>query len=195
MTDKQRIKAGGWRMKYRYEDLIEIFNATFLKSENTVLVRGDDEPIYLPADAENPQHRIIFAHGFFQSGLHEISHWCIAGKERRKLVDFGYWYCPDGRDEQTQSKFENHEVRPQALEWLLSYACGRKFEVSCDNLAGDFEPDRLQFQQRVQREVVKMLEEGIPARGERLMHALQQFYHTKNATAADFPYPETLLDL
>ena len=59
-------------MSHHYEDLIEIFNNTFLESENTILVKGDDEPIYLPADANSPHHRIIFAHGFFQSALHEI---------------------------------------------------------------------------------------------------------------------------
>lgn len=182
-------------MTHQYEDLIQIFNHTFLESENTILVKGDDEPIYLPADAQNPHHRIIFAHGFYQSGLHEISHWCIAGKERRKCIDFGYWYCPDGRDEATQSQFEDHEVRPQALEWLLSQSCGRKFGVSCDNLAGDFEPDRLKFQQRVQQEVMTMLAEGIPQRGAQLMAALQQFYKLREVTADDFPYPETIWDL
>ena len=39
-------------MNHRYEDLIEIFNNTFLESENTILVKGDDEPIYLPADEQ-----------------------------------------------------------------------------------------------------------------------------------------------
>ncbi len=39
---------------------------------------------------------------FFASALHEISHWCVAGKARREQVDFGYWYCPDGRDAMTQ---------------------------------------------------------------------------------------------
>lgn len=182
-------------MTYHYEDLIKIFNETFLECENTILVKGDDEPIYLPQDETSPHNRIVFAHGFFQSGLHEISHWCIAGKKRRELVDFGYWYCPDGRDEATQGKFEDHEVRPQALEWLLSHACGRKFGVSCDNLAGDFEPDRLKFQQRVQQEVIKMLYEGIPPRGEQLMRALAKFYGTQFPTEQDFPYPETLWDI
>ncbi|PPS58814.1 hypothetical protein CRX72_23640 [Pantoea sp. BRM17] len=65
------------------------------------LIKGDDEPIYLPADAESPWHRVVFAHGFYASALHEISHWCIAGDARRQQVDFGYWYCPDGRDAQT----------------------------------------------------------------------------------------------
>lgn len=182
-------------MSHRYEDLITIFNDTFLRSENTILVKGDDEPIYLPADNDNPHHRIVFAHGFFQSGLHEIAHWCIAGKARRQLIDFGYWYCPDGRDEKTQAEFEDHEVRPQALEWLFSQAIGRKFGVSCDNLAGNFEPDRLKFQQRVQQEVIKMLEEGIPPRGKKLIAAFHHFYKTPALEVSQFPFPETILDL
>ncbi|MBD3707365.1 elongation factor P hydroxylase [Enterobacter hormaechei] len=87
---------------HNYEQLIEIFDSCFADDFNTRLIKGDDEPIYLPADDEVPYNRIIFAHGFYASGLHEISHWCIAGKARRELVDFGYWYCPDGRDAATR---------------------------------------------------------------------------------------------
>lgn len=65
---------------HKYEQLIEIFDGCFAEDFNTRLIKGDDEPIYLPADAEVPYHRIVFAHGFYASGLHEISHWCIAGK-------------------------------------------------------------------------------------------------------------------
>ena len=84
---------------------------------------GEDEPIYLPADQQCAHHRIIFAHGFFASALHEISHWCIAGPERRLLVDFGYWYEPDGRDVLKQAEFERLEIKPQAVEWALATSC------------------------------------------------------------------------
>ncbi len=53
-------------------NLIELFNGLFRDSLNTVLVKGTDEPVYLPADSEHPNHRIIFAHGFYASALHEI---------------------------------------------------------------------------------------------------------------------------
>ena len=72
-------------------------------------------PIYLPADAAHPRHRIIFARGFYASALHEpeIAHWCIAGEQRRLLelitTDYGYWYEPDGRDAITQAAFEIDE--------------------------------------------------------------------------------------
>lgn len=91
---------------HNYEQLIEIFDSCFADDFNTRLIKGDDEPIYLPADDEVPYNRIIFAHGFYASGLHEISHWCIAGKARRELVDFGYWYCPDGRDAATRGSLK-----------------------------------------------------------------------------------------
>ena len=101
---------------------------------NTELVAGDDEPIYLPADAEHRHHRIVFAHGFYASALHEIAHWLVAGAKRRDQEDYGYWYCPDGRDKAQQLAFEQVEVKPQAIEWALSVAAGFNFNVSVDNL-------------------------------------------------------------
>jgi release factor glutamine methyltransferase len=38
----------------------------------------------------------------------------VAGKERRKLEDFGYWYEPDGRSEERQRDFEKVEVKPRS---------------------------------------------------------------------------------
>ncbi len=177
---------------HHYQELIDIFDSCFLAEFNTRLIKGDDEPIYLPADDEQPFNRIVFAHGYYASGMHEISHWCIAGHERRKLVDFGYWYCPDGRDAQTQSQFEDVEVKPQALEWLLCVAAGFPFNVSCDNLSGDVEPDRIAFQRRVHAQVMYYLDQGIPARPARLINALREYYHVPPLTAEQFPWPEDL---
>ena len=100
--------------------IVSLFNQQFLASYNTQLVCCEEEPIYRPANASHPHHRIIFAHGFFASALHEIAHWCIAGKERRLLEDFGYWYQPDGRTSKQQAEFEKVEIKPQALEWIFS---------------------------------------------------------------------------
>ncbi len=102
---------------------------------NVTLVRGDFEPEYFPA-TNNVPARIQFAHGFFNSALHEISHWTIAGEQRRRLPDLGYWYAPDGRSAEQQALFEQVEVKPQAIEWLFAQAFGRKFRVSLDNLSG-----------------------------------------------------------
>ncbi|GJC31256.1 hypothetical protein KAM405_12360 [Acinetobacter sp. KAM405] len=103
---------------------------------NVNLVKGDFEPEYFPATATQPA-RIQFAHGFFNSALHEISHWCIAGEQRRLLPDLGYWYAPDGRTQEQQALFEQVEIKPQAIEWLFAQAFGRKFRVSLDNLTGE----------------------------------------------------------
>ncbi|WOE31368.1 MULTISPECIES: elongation factor P hydroxylase [unclassified Acinetobacter] len=103
---------------------------------NVLLVRGDFEPEYFPATPETPA-RIQFAHGFFNSALHEISHWTIAGPKRRLQADLGYWYAPDGRTEAQQALFEQVEIKPQAIEWLFAQAFGRKFRVSLDNLTGE----------------------------------------------------------
>ena len=35
---------------HHYEQLIEIFNSCFADDFNSRLIKGDDEPIYLPAD-------------------------------------------------------------------------------------------------------------------------------------------------
>lgn len=182
------------QLSHHYQQLIDIFDECFSQEFNTRLIKGDDEPIYLPADEQEDFNRILFAHGYYASALHEISHWCVAGEARRKLVDFGYWYCPDGRDEQTQSEFEKVEVKPQAYEWLFCVAAGFPFNVSCDNLSGDFEPDRVMFQRYVRKEVLKMLEHGIPPRPARFILALQSFYNTANLTPEHFPYPQGLND-
>lgn len=115
--------------------LILHFNHWF-SYHNVRLVRGDFEPEYFPATATEPA-RIQFAHGFFNSALHEISHWCIAGAHRRTLPDLGYWYAPDGRSAEQQQLFEQVEVTPQAIEWMFATAFGRKFRVSLDNLTGE----------------------------------------------------------
>ncbi|MDC5848003.1 elongation factor P hydroxylase [Vibrio europaeus] len=164
-------------MNHEYQDLIRIFNETFLDGFNTKLELGGDEPIYLPADEKVSHHRIIFARGFYASGMHEVAHWCVAGPERRLLEDFGYWYEPDGRTEQVQAEFEKVEIRPQAYEWILSKSAGFPFTVSCDNLNGDFEPDRLAFMDKVHSEVGKILEQGIPLRVKMLSDALRAYYH------------------
>ena len=155
------------------DQLIELFNQLFLDSYNTVLVRGDEEPVYLPADTENPHNRIIFAHGFYASALHEISHWCVAGSERRKLEDFGYWYNPDGRTAEEQIEFEKVEIRPQAFEWLLSAAAGHKFHFSADNLSAGIGASD-QFKHNVLNQVYQLLEEGMPKRVEQLVQGLIQ---------------------
>lgn len=160
---------------HQYQDLINIFNACFAETYNTRLVKGDDEPLYLPADTERPYHAIYFAYGYFSSALHECSHWFIAGKARRLLVDYGYWYIPDGRTPQQQALFQQVEIKPQALEWILSEAAGYPFQFSLDNLNGN-PADTEHFKQAVKQQVSLYRQYGIPARAQQFLLKLQQFY-------------------
>lgn len=166
------------------DQLIELFNQLFQQSENTLLVRGADEPVYLPPDANSAYARIVFAHGFFSSALHEIAHWCIAGRERRNYVDFGYWYAPDGRSPGQQQEFEALEIKPQAIEWILARAAGFRYRVSCDNLlSGPYDLDR--FKGNIQSEVMRRLHVGLPERTDLLVKALIGFYQPGFVLSAD----------
>jgi len=165
-------------MSHNFNDLISVFNLTFYQKFNTKLVKGGDEPLYSPADDKCDHHQIIFAHGYYASALHEISHWCQAGKERRLLEDFGYWYMPDGRDEQQQKNFEQVEIKPQAIEWAFCVAANKKFNVSADNLNG-YEADRASFTKAVYQQVLLYLQEGFPPRAQQFIEALAKFYQTE----------------
>lgn len=168
------------------QDLIRIFNQTFEQDYRTRLVLGEHEPLYVPATGADDYHQIIFAHGFFSSALHEIAHWLIAGEQRRQLLDYGYWYEPDGRNEQQQALFEKAEVKPQAMEWILSNACDYRFQLSVDNLHQpywDTEP----FRKAILQQIENYCEEGLPDRAQRFRKSLCRFYETPYIlTAADF---------
>ncbi|MFZ7142219.1 elongation factor P hydroxylase [Avibacterium avium] len=171
-------------MEHRLEDIIAIFNQCFEQEYNTKLVKGGDEPLYVPENEDCPYNAIYFARGFYSSALHEISHWLIAGKERRKLEDFGYWYEPDGRSEQRQREFEQVEVKPQALEWILATAAGFRYIASSDNLNGN-PGDTQPFKQAVYEQVKSYASKGLPKRAETLRQALAKFYGTPDCINLD----------
>jgi elongation factor P hydroxylase len=154
--------------------LIAMFNQWFL-SKQTILVKGDDEPEYFAATDAEPA-KIVFAHGFFASSLHEISHWCVAGKKRRALDDFGYWYAPDGRSEEQQQLFEEVEIVPQAIECLLSLACNKPFRVSKDNLFASFDTSQSTFEQDVAKQALRFWQTGdkLPSDAAFLINTLSQ---------------------
>lgn len=160
--------------KYQVDWLIFQFNQWF-KAKNTELVRGDYEPEYF-APTEHEPAKIVFAHGFFASCLHEISHWCVAGNKRRQLNDFGYWYAPDGRSEQQQQQFEQVEIVPQAIECLLSLSCGKRFLVSQDNLFADFDTSNSTFADDVAKQAIKFFSTGekLPSDAKFLIAQLQK---------------------
>lgn len=156
--------------------LIHIFNTLFQTSENTILVGGAEEPLYLPVDDTSPHNRVIFTRDYFASALHEIAHWCIAGKERRSLVDYGYWYYPEGRNVDQQHLFEQAEVKPQALECIFSRAANSSFIISQDNLSQPDACANSRFAEMVALQVEKYLQEGLPERAARFNEALALFF-------------------
>lgn len=167
-----------------YRDLIRLFDECFAISHNTRLIKGEDEPVYLPATQNQPYHALHFAHGFFSSALHECAHWLIAGPERRMLVDFGYWYSPDGRNAEEQALFQQVEVKPQAMEWILSRAAGHPFRVSVDNLNGT-EVNTAAFKHAVYTQVMTYCEQGISPRAQTLRNAICHFYQQPVALSRD----------
>jgi elongation factor P hydroxylase len=169
---------------HNVDDLIAIFNDCFSETFNTRLERGGDYPIYLPefldedgVKSDRPYNVILFAHGYYSSALHEIAHWLVAGAERRKLEDFGYWYEPDGRSAERQREFEQVEVKPQAYEWILATAANFRYFASADNLTGN-PGDNSAFKQAVYEQVKTYAEKGLPKRAEMLRQALCRFYST-----------------
>ncbi|GGC89689.1 elongation factor P hydroxylase [Halopseudomonas salina] len=172
-------------MTHDCQDLIRLFNACFSGDYNTVLVGGSAEPEYLPADEHHLQHRILFTRDYFRSALHEVAHWCVAGAQRRLLVDFGYWYAPDGRNADQQKAFEQVEVKPQALELLFCEAAGHRFSVSMDNLGGE-RTDPQPFIDAVQRQRTQYLVEGLPERPARFIAALRDYYFPDCSSAVAF---------
>lgn len=153
------------------DQLVAVFNRCFAESMNTRLVKGGDEPIYLPADQDHSDHRIIFTRDYFASALHEVAHWCIAGPRRLLLEDYGYWYCPDGRSAEQQQAFEAVEIKPQAVEWLLHMACGHRFRVSIDNLNGDAGDPR-RFKDNIHTQVQTYCRQDFPRRAAIFARAL-----------------------
>ncbi len=152
--------------------LIELFNHLFI-SKQVILVRSTGEPEYFPAQNNQPA-RIEFAHGFFASALHECSHFFVAGKRRRQLPDFGYWYAADGRSAAQQQAFERVEVKPQAIECLFTLACGRPFQVSQDNLFADFDTSSSTFAQDVYQQAQTYITkpDTLPSDAKTLLQAL-----------------------
>ena len=153
--------------------LAAIFAACFAETENTLLVGGADEPLYQPSGEGQARNLLYFRDDYFASALHEIAHWCIAGPERRTRVDFGYWYAPEGRNSAQQQAFEAVEVKPQALEWLFSLACGYHFRVSVDNFGPQGElADTTAFRLAVAEQARHWQAAGLPQRAAQFFDAL-----------------------
>ncbi|WP_084649249.1 elongation factor P hydroxylase [Saccharospirillum impatiens] len=171
------------------EGLLDCLNPWLEQRWRTTLVAGAGEPVYLPATQNSALHQIVFAHGYFNSALHELAHWCLAGADRRLLEDYGYWYCPDGRDAAQQAAFEQVEVKPQAIEWWFAEVSGRSFRTSTDNLNGT-PTDNQPFREAVQKQAIHYLLEGLPARAGQAVGLLCRHFGNASPKAicfADLP--------
>ena len=153
--------------------LEQVFAECFEQSENTRLIGGADEPLYLPTNAAQAHARLFYREDFFASALHETAHWCIAGSLRRRQRDFGYWYAPEGRGAAEQRAFLQVEARPQALEWCFAAACGYRFRLSLDDFAAVADAaEATDFARRVVAEAQRFQQRGLPERAGRFFDAL-----------------------
>ncbi len=151
-----------------------LINVQYLAGRNTVLKGGFDEPFY-KAPSNGHSAEIRYTKDYIRSAMHELAHWCIAGPERRRQDDFGYWYAADGRNQIQQEAFFKVEARPQAIEWAFAILCDVPFEVSADNLdAPSFDPGP--FKDSVQTQAAIYLERGFPIRAREVMNLL---YNTR----------------
>ena len=166
--------------KCSHKQLEALFWETFFRRYKTVLKGGAEEPLYQPSEEPGTPHCIYYREDFISSALHEVAHWCLAGEERRQQVDFGYWYMPDGRDNEQQKHFESVEVKPQALEWMFSEAAGHTFNFSADNLNGTGELSD-EFKAAVAEQAQRWCRMGLPARGAEFVDALGIYFGTPDA--------------
>ena len=151
------------------------FNQSIGRRYRTQLVGGACEPEYIPAAAPDGLHRILYRNDYIASALHEMAHWSIAGATRCLQQDYGYWYEPDGRNDQQQALFEQVEVKPQAIEWLFSKACGLPFRVSADNLGQSCGPSDA-FVASIIAQVKYYTEHDLPAKARDIaLGLLKQF--------------------
>lgn len=157
-------------MSVTAELLSSWFERCFFSDYGTRLVGGAQEPLYLPSK-ENERPVIRFRDDYVSSALHEVAHWCIAGKDRLSLVDYGYWYEANTRTESQQKVFEHVEVRPQAVECALHWCCGLTFRVSVDNFSlPDY--DASPFAERVSAMLKELIVLGLPKRAERFCECI-----------------------
>ncbi|MDB5048927.1 MAG: diaminobutyrate--2-oxoglutarate aminotransferase [Fibrobacteres bacterium] len=165
----ERAEAAG-----KLSAVIDVFHSVFA-AEGVRLAGGFPEPFYRAPGSEG-RAEIRFTRDYLNSSLHEVAHWCIAGRERRALDDYGYWYRPDGRNGPEQAEFFRAEAAPQSLEWAFAMACGADFRMSCDNLAGDVR-GHADFAAALRGKLEGYLVEGFPGRAGRFLEGLMDRFH------------------
>lgn len=157
-------------MAIALERLLELLNNQFLNHYHTEIRGGYSEPFY-KASVARQKALIQFSHDYIRSALHELAHWCVAGKVRREHDDFGYWYAPDGRSQQQQNEFFQVEIKPQALEWAFSIVAGVRFEASMDNLNNSV-AGADDFEKNVLNQLECFLEKGFSNRADQIIRLI-----------------------
>ena len=149
------------------------FNAAFGVSHACVMLGGAEEPMYLPAAA--PHRSILrYRQNYARSALHEAAHWCIAGAERRRRLDFGYWYTAPPRQPACQRRFQAVEARVQALERLFSQAAGVPFQPSLDDVTSVTSTVLAGFAAEIDQAAARLRRAGLSPRAQRFAEALEQ---------------------
>ena len=160
------------------DELLKLLNQNYLYQFNTQIIGGFDEPFYKTFVGKKPA-QIQFSHDYIRSALHELAHWCVAGKERRKQDDYGYWYAADGRNQQQQNEFFKVEIKPQVIEWAFSIVLGIPFEASVDNLGTQVEGVD-DFNQNLRKQLSNYVVKGFPKRTRELLLLLSNYRGIKD---------------
>ena len=163
---------------------IEHLNNAVLHHHGTRLIGGFPEPFYKAAERDS-RAEVQFTRDYERSALHELGHWCIAGKQRRLMNDYGYWYVPDGRSDEQQRLFYTVETKPQALEKHFCTALELSFEVSADNIGNYSRADMDTFSDRVDEQYSNYLQEGFPPRVTEIYDCLRQWHNEYSAQGGD----------
>jgi elongation factor P hydroxylase len=162
-------------------EVLAVFHAVFA-GEHVRLAGGFPEPFYRAPGAHGGAE-IRFTRDYLNSSLHEVAHWCIAGRERRRRDDYDYWYRPDGRNGMEQLEFFRAEAAPQSLEQAFAAACDGEFRMSCDNLAGEVKGHEA-FAAALREKLAGYLENGFPDRAGRFLDGLLAHFHPEVAVEA-----------
>ncbi len=145
------------------------FNETFALAHRCVLVGGAPEPLYIPSPGGPHRAVLRYRQDFAASALHESAHWCIAGAERRRQLDFGYWYRPPPRSRAQQDRFIAVEAPVQALERRFAEALGLEFKPSIDDVDATDSSTIERFREAIETAA----NSGFPPRGEQFVAALE----------------------
>jgi elongation factor P hydroxylase len=162
-----------------YSPFIHLFNSEFKDTEATMIAESPDEPIYLPADEINPLNRILYTKDSYTSVLHEISHWCIAGAERRKKVDYGYWYKPESQTPEEAELYKKFESKTHGIEWIFCMAAGVPFHIIPNNVAAGFEISQ-DLKEGVYAATLNYLNHGLPVHAEQFKKSLLKHYQRES---------------